>query len=112
MQWLKEFFNDGPNGIPPLEEHCSALELENAEQRGMIIEKDSLIAKLEEKLASIEANGGYGYRQQHFEWLNKESLRLSHLCREFSQNNEKLHAENMELTEALKKAKSRKKTNE
>jgi hypothetical protein len=83
-----------------------------AEQRGHLAERATQIKRLEEKLAGIEANGGYGYRHQHLEWLNKETLRLSHMVRELSENNEKLNTANLELTEKLKAAKSRKKNNE
>ena len=113
MKWLKNLLSD-ENSLrePTADERYRALELTVVEQRGHLSERATQIKRLEEKLAGIEANGGYGYRQQHFEWLNKESLRLSHLVREYSENNEKLNAENLELTQKLKAAKSRKKNNE
>lgn len=111
MKWLKNLLSDTlPEAT--LEERYRVLEMTVVEQRGHLSERATQIKRLEEKLAGIEANGGYGYRQQHLEWLNKESLRLSHLVREYSENNEKLNAENLELTEKLKAARSRKKNNE
>ena len=113
MKWLKDLLNDNESlREPTLEERCRALELTVVEQRGHLSERATQIKRLEEKLAGIEANGGYGYRQQHLDWLNKETLRLSHMVREYAENNEKLNAENLELTEKLKAAKSRKKNNE
>jgi hypothetical protein len=112
MKWLKNLLSDNSLREPTPEDRIQCLEMTVAEQRGHLAERATQIKRLEAKLEGIEANGGYGYRQQHFEWLNKETLRLSHMVRELSENNEKLNSENMELTEALKKAKSRKKNNE
>ena len=67
-----------------------------AEMRGMLSEKSKIICDLESRLEAVK-NGNYGYRHQHIEWLNKEVLRLSGLCRELSQNNEKLNYSNMEF---------------
>lgn len=83
----------------------SDMKLAYAKLCGILEEREKTIIDKEAMIAEMTKNGGYGYRAQHFEFLNKEVLRLGGLVRELSQNNEKLHKENMELTASLKKKK-------
>lgn len=83
----------------------SDMRLAYAKLCGVLEERDKSLKEAEAKIAEMFKNGGYGYRAQHLEWLNKEVLRLGDMCRELSQNNEKLHSENMELSLNQKKKK-------
>jgi hypothetical protein len=83
----------------------SDIRLAYAKLCGVLEEREKTIADKEATIVEMMKNGGYGYRAQHIEFLNKEVLRLGDLCRELSNNNEKLHQENMELTASSKKKK-------
>jgi hypothetical protein len=96
IKQIKEFFNSPSK---------SDIKLAYAKLCGVLEEREKTIAVKEATIEEMMKNGGYGYRAQHIECLNKEVLRLGDLCRELSNNNEKLHQENMELTASLKKKK-------
>jgi hypothetical protein len=81
----------------------SDMQLAYAKLCGVLEEREKTIADKEATIVEMMKNGGYGYRAQHLEFLNKEVIRLGELCRELSNNNEKLHKENMELTAKKKK---------
>jgi hypothetical protein len=110
--WLSECFTDEGATSSEQDKNLLNAQLIIASQGQAIKDRDDRIKSLEKKAEEMNANGGYGYRAQHFEWLNKETLRLSHLVRELSQNNEKLNQHNMELEMQVKKPKKKKNENE
>jgi len=96
FQKLKDLFNSPSK---------SDMRLVHAKMCGILEEREKTIKDKDGVIADMQKNGGYGYRAQHIEFLNKEVLRLGDMCRELSRNNEKLHAENMELSLVQKKKK-------
>jgi hypothetical protein len=96
LQKIKDLFNSPSK---------SDMRLAYAKLCGILEEREKTLADKEAVIVEMMKNGGYGYRAQHIEFLNKEVLRLGGLCRELSQNNEKLNAENMELSLVQKKKK-------
>lgn len=110
--WLNDFFADDEHSNDELKNRLRESEIIIVQQRAAINEKQIQVSNLEKKLEDISVNGGYGYRAQHIEHLNKEVLRLGNLCRELSENNEKLNNENMKLEFGSRKSKKKKNDNE
>jgi hypothetical protein len=81
------------------------MQLAYAKLCGVLEERENTIKDKDAVIMEMMKNGGYGYRAQHLEWLNKEVIRLGKLVQELCKNNEKLHEENMELSLVQKKKK-------
>ncbi len=73
------------------------LQIVISEQRLMLTHRAKEIEALQNRIDSMKVQLVPSYTEQHFNWANKEMIRLGNMVREYSENNELLNVDNMKL---------------
>lgn len=73
------------------------LQIVISEQRLMLTQRAKEIEALQNRIDSMKVQLVPSYTEQHFNWANKEMIRLGNMVREYSENNELLNVDNMKL---------------